>query len=98
MTEPKPVEVKKRHPAALILNIILEGQSVLINGEEWSYQDGVFGLRRQRWVDDVRQDDILLSIDMTVGQFIQWCERLPEETVIQAVFSSVVSKERIKRY
>lgn len=98
MTESKPVELKKRHPAAIILNIILEGQSVLIKGEEWSYQDGVFGLRRERWVDGVRQEDILLGVDMSVGDFIRWCEKLPEETIIQAVFSSVVAKERIRRF
>lgn len=92
------VEVKRRHPAAVILDIVLGGQSAVIQGEEWSYQDGVFGVRRQRWVDGVRQEDILLGVDMTVRQFILWCERLPEETIIQAVFSSVVAKERIRRF
>lgn len=92
------VDVKRRHPAAIIFNIILEGQAVLINGEEWRYQDGIFGIRREKWTDGVRQEDILLSIDMTVGDFIKWCEKLPEETIIQAVFASVIGKERIRKY
>lgn len=97
--EPQKVENKKRHPALVILGILLEGhQGVKVNGEEWWYQDGVFGLRRECWKGDVRQDDVLIGVDMSVGDFIRWCEKLPEETVIQAVFASVVAKERIKKF
>lgn len=97
-TQSKAVEVKKRHPAAIILNIILGGEAAVINGEEWRYQDGVFGIRREKWEDGVRQEDILLGVDMTVADFIKWCEKLPEETIIQAVFASVIAKERIRRF
>ena len=94
----KAFPLKKRHPAAIILNIILSGQAAVINGEEWMYQDGVFGIRREKWQNDVRQEDILLGVDMSVSDFIKWCEKLPEKTIIQAVFSSVMAKERIRRY
>lgn len=97
--EPQKVEIKKRHPALVILKILLEGnQGVKVNEDEWWYQDGVFGLRRQCFKGDVRQEDVLIRVDMSVGDFIRWCEKMPEQTVIQAVFASVVAKERIKRF
>lgn len=96
MSDPK--ETAKRHPALIILSALLDGHGVSIKGEEWWYQDGIFGLRRQRWENGVRQDDVLIEVEMTVGGFIRWCEKLPPETISQVVFSTVVAKERVRRF
>lgn len=91
------VELKKKHPAKIILGILLEGHSVVVDGEEYLWTDGVFGVRRQSYKDDVRQDDVVIGVDMTVAGFIKWCEGLPEETITKAVFSHVVMLQRRKR-
>jgi len=91
------VEVKKKHPAKIILGILLEGHPILVNGEEYLWTDGVFGVRRECYRDGVRQDDVVIGVDMTVAGFIKWCESLPEETITKAIFSHVVASQRKKR-
>lgn len=88
------VELKKRHPAKIILGILLEGRSVVVNEEEYLWTDGVFGVRRQSYKDGVRQDDVVIGVDMTVAGFIKWCENLPEETITRAIFAHVVMLQK----
>lgn len=87
----------QRHPATTILSIILSGEPVFVDGEEWAYREGIFGVWRQSFRDGVRQEDIFLGVDMSIGAFIKWCEKLPEETILQAVFNKVLHQDRKRR-
>jgi hypothetical protein len=93
MDEPKIILDNRRHPAAILLGVLLSGEPILVNGEERRYQDGIFGVRRQVFKGEARQADVLLGVDMSIAGFIQWCEKLPEEVFIQAVFNKVVKQE-----
>jgi hypothetical protein len=88
------VELKKRHPALIALNILLSGEPVLVAGEEWRYQDGVFGVvRKQEDGKTGVTEDIVLGVDMTLAGFVKWCEKLPEEAILQSIFNKVVHEE-----
>lgn len=91
------VEIRKKHNAQIILGILLDGHAIVVDGEEYRYQDGVFGVRRESRKDGIRQDDVVIGIDMTVAGFIKWCEKLPEETITRVIFSHVVALQKRKR-
>lgn len=91
------VEIKKKHNAKIILGILLDGHAVVVDGEEYLWQDGVFGVRRHVWQDGVRGDDMILGMNMTVAGFIKWCETMPDEVITRAIFAHVVQLQRERR-
>jgi len=91
------VEIRKKHNAQVILGILLDGHGVVVDNEEYRYQDGVFGVVRQVWEDNIQKADIVIGLEMTVSGFIKWCEKLPEETVTRAIFAHVVQMQRERR-
>lgn len=97
--EPTPIVVKKKHPASIVLNILLDGHPVQMEGDEWIYEDGVFGVVRDAFdlVTGKKDGSYILTPGISVSAFIKMCERLPEQDVIAAVFSHVVTKENRKK-
>ena len=92
------VKVNRRHPALLVMAALLKGVHVRVDGEEYCYGNGILSIRRTGYDLSTGEDtDVFIDTQMTVGQFIQWCERIPEEAVIQVVFGSVMSDLRKRR-
>lgn len=84
------VDIKRRHAALVVLGILINGQPILVEGDEYRYDDGVFGIVRKRIVNGRESGEVIIGLDMNVGEFVKWCERLPEEVLIQGVFNNVV--------
>jgi len=90
-------DAKRKHPALIVLRALLEGNAVVADGEEYRYDEkGVFGVVRKRFIcgTGVEAEPVVLGIEMTVEQFVKWCETLPEEVVIQTVFGTVMRQGR----
>jgi hypothetical protein len=88
----------KRHPAQTAMGILLSEQPILVGGEEWRFQDGIFGVVRVK--EDLKtgaKEEVLLGVDMTVAGFIKWCENMPEEAILQSVFNKVIHEGRRPR-
>jgi len=96
--EAKELRLERRHPALVILRALLQGNPLLVDKEEWYLQDGIFGPKRV--MEDSKtgeKREIILGVDMTLAGFVAWCEKLPEETVLQTVFNSVMHMSRKER-
>jgi hypothetical protein len=90
-----PARKKRRHPALLVMAALLKGVHVRVDGEEYRYQDGALCVQRPSIdLSTGAKQDVLLDTQMTVAQFIKWCEAIPEQAVIQIVFGSVMSDIR----
>jgi hypothetical protein len=71
----------------MILKTLLEGHPVLIDGEDWYYQDGVFGPKRVMTDTSAGTTrDVLIGVDWSLAAFVQWCEKLPEDALIEMAF------------
>lgn len=91
------VEIKRRHPALILLNILLDGHPVMMEGDEWRYEDGAFGVVRDAFDSAGKKTDTyLLGVEYTLIGFIKLCERQSEETIQAAVFSHVVTQNNRK--
>lgn len=88
---------KLKHPASAALGILLSGNPLLADGEEYWYQDGVFGVRRERHNENGTKEEIILGVDMSIAAFIQWCDKIPEEAIFRSIFNKVVQQNRRKR-
>jgi hypothetical protein len=94
----KKVEIKRRHPALILLNILLDGHPVKMEDDEWMIQDGKLGVVRDSFdASGKKQDTYLLHVDYDLSHFIKLCERQTEETIQAAVFSHVVTNENRRR-
>lgn len=93
----KKVEIKRRHQALVVLKCLLDGHTIIHEGEEWYYQDGVFGVKRGR-LRGGESEEVILGVDMSLPAFVKWCERLPEVEIVQMAFNAVLKgmKSRIK--
>lgn len=92
------VELKKRHPALILLNILLDGHPVTMEGDEWRYENGVFGVVRDVFDGQGKKTDtILLGVEYSLIGFIKLCERQSEETIQAAIFSHVVTGENKRK-
>jgi len=96
----KPIELKKRHPAVIVLEALLEGQRLTSEGECYCLSEEYsFGVVR-RVVEDYEKDpDGRETVfgSLSVQAFIHLCLSLPEETVIGLSFQSAVTKARTGR-
>jgi hypothetical protein len=85
------VKIQRRHPALILLKILLDGHPVVVDEETYYYLNGVFGVKRERHDTKTGEtEEVVLGVEMDIANFIKWCERLPETTVIQAVFNATL--------
>lgn len=97
----KPIEVKRRHPAAIVLEALLDGQRFMNEGECYCLSDEFsFGVvRRVRTVDEkgdeIEEDSVFGSL--SVQAFINLCFSLPEETVTDLAFQRALTKVKEQR-
>ena len=77
-------EPRRRHPAHVVLDILLSGLPFKFPDEpyDYYYQDGVFGIRATR-TDDTKAklEEIILATDITLADFIKKCEGIPFEYI-----------------
>lgn len=91
------VELKRRHPAMILLDILLDGHPVRMEGDEWMIQDGRLGVVRDSFDGSgKKQETYLLHVDYELSAFIKLCERQTEATIQAAIFSHVVTKHNRK--
>lgn len=90
------VEVKRRHPVMIVLQSLLDGLPVEMEGEEyWLDDNGRLVIRRESINTETQEKkDVYLIIDASVGAFIKLCERLPEADVITIAGNNVLNKVR----
>lgn len=94
----KKVEVKRRHPALILLGIALQGHPVKVGGEEWTYADGVFGVVRKAFDGEGKEDGIYIyGVDLSVQAWIKMCEKVPEEEIVAAIGSYILTENNRKR-
>ncbi len=88
--------VKRRHPVMIVLQSLLDGLPVEMEGEEyWLDDDGKLVIRRESVNTETQEKrDVFLIMDMNVGAFIKLCARLPETDVITIAGNNVLNKIR----
>ena len=89
---PLPIQFAGRHPALIVLDILLRGHPVVDeSGEQWYYQGGKYGVKREM-VDSKSENrrDVILSCDTTLPGFVRWCENLSEGEIRRIVFNAVL--------
>ncbi len=89
-----PTKGVRKHQALIILSALLKGHSISVGDQEWRYEGGVFGVVRGVWKNDKWIEDRIFGVDMTVGAFVKWCEKLPEEVLVQTAFQVVMAETR----
>lgn len=98
MSLDKQLKVNAKHPALIMLQALLRGDPMLHEGEQWYLQDGVFGPRRVMENSKTGEKrEIIIGVDMTLAAFVSWCGKMPEETVLQTVFNSVLAMNKKER-
>lgn len=90
------VEVKRRHPVMIVLQSLLDGLPVEMEGEEyWLDDNGRLVIKRESINTETREKkDVFLIVDVSVGAFIKLCEKLPEADVITVAGNNVLNKIR----
>jgi len=94
----KELKLKAKHPALIMLGALLRGDPMIVDREPWYLQDGVFGPKRV--MEDSKtgeKTEILIGVDMSIGAFVQWCEKLPEDAILQTVFNTVLAMNKKER-
>lgn len=98
MSIDKELKLNRKHPALIVLQTLLRGDPMLHAGEEWYLQDGVFGPKRVMENSQTGEKrEVILGVDMTLAAFVGWCEKLPEEVILQTVFNAVMHMNRKER-
>jgi hypothetical protein len=90
------VILKRRHPVMIVLQSLLDGLPVEMEGEEfWLDDDGKLVIKRESINTETQEKrDVFLVMDMNVGAFIKLCEKLPEADVITIAGNNVLNKVR----
>jgi len=91
------VTLKRRHPVMIVLQSLLDGLPVEIDGEEYWLDDaGKLVIKRESINTQTQETrDVYLGIDVSVGAFIKLCEKIPEADLITIAANNVLNK--IKR-
>jgi hypothetical protein len=90
------VALKRRHPVMIVLQSLLDGLPVEMEGEEyWLDDNGKLVIKRESINTETQEKrDVFLVMDMNVGAFIKLSEKLPEADVITIAGNNVLNKVR----
>lgn len=91
--------VVKKHPVVIVLQSLLDGVPVEIDGEEYwmDAETRQVAIRRESVnMKTGKKREVFLGIDMSVGAFTRMCEKLPEEKIIEIAANHVLNKIRRK--
>lgn len=89
--------LNKRHPALIVLQALLDGYPVPIEGEEYWMDEETREVVIRRESENTQtgeKREVFLRIDMNVGAFFKMCERLPEKAVIEIAGNKVLNDLR----
>ncbi len=88
------VKLTRRHPSSIVLRALLNGRPIMVGEDEYRYENGVFGVRRTLMnLGTGEKEDMIIGLEMTLEQFIKWCEGLPERVIDQTVFDLVLREK-----
>lgn len=87
----------QRHPALIVLQSLLDGYPVPIEGEEYWMDEETKEVVIRRESENTQtgeKKEVFLRIDMNVGAFFKMCERLPEKSLIEIAANKVLNDLR----
>jgi hypothetical protein len=96
MSSTEVVKTKRRHNAVIALEILLAGFPLKFKDDytEYYYQDGILGVRTYKYTlgsEDPGAEEVLVSVDLSLEDFIKKCEEISFEELFSQSSSMVLT-------